>query len=405
MYKREKYKTLNKIFIGLILFITIFTILPKENLAVEEDTEEIHITSRIALIYDRASGKILYEKNGNKQTPMASTTKIMTAIVVLENANLSDEVTIDSKAAGIGGSRLGLKKNDKITVNDLLYGLMLRSGNDAAIALATHVGGSVEGFAELMNKKAEELGLVNSHFVVPHGLDNDGHYTTAFELAKMADYALGIDKFKEIVGCKTATIYINGYAKTINNTNKLLGSVSGVYGVKTGFTNGAGRCLVTACKRNNLDIITVIIGADTNEIRSDDTIKLIQYAYTKFEVVDIKQIVEEKFEEWKNINEGRIYVNKGTEKKVKLYLEELPYTKMAVKKEEIDNINIASTIIYYFEAPLEKDKVIGNLKVMINDEVIEILDIYNENEIRKKEMKDYLIEFLEILSKINIFSS
>ena len=405
MYKREKYKTLNKIFIGLILFITIFTILPKENLAVEEDTEEIHITSRIALIYDRASGKILYEKNGNKQTPMASTTKIMTAIVVLENANLSDEVTIDSKSAGIGGSRLGLKKNDKITVNDLLYGLMLRSGNDAAVALATHVGGSVEGFAELMNKKAEELGLVNSHFVVPHGLDNDGHYTTAFELAKMADYALGIDKFKEIVGCKTATIYINGYAKTINNTNKLLGSVSGVYGVKTGFTNRAGRCLVTACKRNNLDIITVIIGADTNEIRSDDTIKLIQYAYTKFEVVDIKQIVEEKFEEWKNINEGRIYVNKGTEKKVKLYLEELPYTKMAVKKEEIDNINIASTIIYYFEAPLEKDKIIGNLKVMINDEVIEILDIYNENEIRKKEMKDYLIEFLEILSKINIFSS
>ena len=405
MYKREKYKTLNKIFIGLILFITIFTILPKEKLALEEDTEEIHITSRIALIYDRASGKILYEKNGNKQTPMASTTKIMTAIVVLENSNLKDTVTIDSKSAGIGGSRLGLKKNDKITVNDLLYGLMLRSGNDAAVALATHVGGSVEGFAELMNKKAEELGLVNSHFVVPHGLYNDGHYTTAFELTKMADYALGIDKFKEIVGCKTATIYINGYAKTINNTNKLLGSVSGVYGVKTGFTNGAGRCLVTACKRNNLDIITVIIGADTNEIRSDDTIKLIQYAYTKFEVVDIKQIVEEKFEEWKNINEGRIYVNKGTEKKVKLYLEELPYTKMAVKKEEIDNINIASTIIYYFEAPLEKDKIIGNLKVMINDEVIEILDIYNENEIRKKEMKDYLIEFLEILSKINIFSS
>ena len=133
MYKREKYKTLNKIFIGLLLFITIFTILPQENLAVEEDTEEIDITSRIALIYDRASGKILYEKNGNKQTPMASTTKIMTAIVVLENANLKDTVTIDSKAAGIGGSRLGLKKNDKITVNDLLYGLMLRSGNDDAV--------------------------------------------------------------------------------------------------------------------------------------------------------------------------------------------------------------------------------------------------------------------------------
>ena len=404
MFKICKHRILNRVIATLLLLIAIFTILPKENMAVEEDTEEIDITSRIALIYDRASGKILYEKNGNKQTPMASTTKIMTAIVVLENANLKDEVTIDSKAASVGGSRLGLKKNDKITVNDLLYGLMLRSGNDAAVALATHVGGSVEGFAELMNKKAEELGLVNSHFVVPHGLDNDGHYTTAFELAKMADYALKIDKFKEIVGCKIATIYINGYAKTINNTNKLLGSVSGVYGVKTGFTNGAGRCLVTACKRDDLDIITVIIGADTNEIRSNDTIKLIQYAYTKFEVVDIKQIVEEKFEEWKNINQGRIYVNKGTEQRTELYLEELPYEKIAVKKEEIDKINISATVIYYFEAPVAKNSIIGNLKVMIGDEVIEILDIYNVNEIRKKEIQDYLIGFLEILSKINIFS-
>lgn len=138
MYKREKYKTLNKIFIGLLLFITIFTILPQENLAVEEDTEEIDITSRIALIYDRASGKILYEKNGNKQTPMASTTKIMTAIVVIENSNSNDIVTVSKKAAKTGGSRLGLKTGDKIKLLDLLYGLLLPSGNDAAYALAEH---------------------------------------------------------------------------------------------------------------------------------------------------------------------------------------------------------------------------------------------------------------------------
>ena len=192
----------------------------KEIIETSVEPDEISLDSRIALIYDRASGRILYEKNGNKQTPMASTTKIMTAIVVLENANLTDVVTISSKAAGTGGSRLGLKKNDKITVNDLLYGLMLRSGNDAAIALAIHVGGSVEGFAEMMNNKAKELGLVNSHFVVPHGLDNDGHYTTAYELAKIADYALNIDKFKEIVSTRNTTIYINAYAKAINNTNQ-----------------------------------------------------------------------------------------------------------------------------------------------------------------------------------------
>ena len=398
MEKSKQIKNiLGKIFINFIVFLVLIINLnyvEATNTNNAAKTEEVDISSRIALIYDRASGRILYEKNGNKQTPMASTTKIMTAIVVLENAKLTDTVTITTKAAGIGGSRLGLKKNDKITVNDLLYGLMLRSGNDAAVALAIHVGGSVEGFAEMMNKKAEELNLTNSHFVVPHGLDNEGHYTTAYELAKMADYALKIDKFKEIVGTKVATIHINGYAKKINNTNNLLGSVSGVYGVKTGFTNGAGRCLVTACKRNDLDIITVIIGADTNKIRSKDTIKLIQYAYTEFETIDIKEIIEEKFNNWKNINEGRIYVDKGIKKQVKLYLEELPYEKMAVKKDQIDKIDIEVTTMYYLKAPIKENEILGNTKIVMEEEVIEVLDIYVKEEIQKKNILDYLKEFL-----------
>ena len=368
----------------------------KEIIETSVEPDEISLDSRIALIYDRASGRILYEKNGNKQTPMASTTKIMTAIVVLENANLTDVVTINSKAAGTGGSRLGLKKNDKITVNDLLYGLMLRSGNDAAIALAIHVGGSVEGFAEMMNNKAKELGLVNSHFVVPHGLDNDGHYTTAYELAKIADYALNIDKFKEIVSTRNTTIYINGYAKAINNTNQLLGSVSGVYGVKTGFTNGAGRCLVTACKRDDLDVITVIIGANTTKQRISDTIKLIQYAYNNFEIVNIKEIINNKFEQWREINEGRIYVNKGIKKQLELYLEEMEFETMAVEKENVDKIDIEVNSIFYLEAPVAKHQIIGNLQVIVNNEKIDILNIYAIEEIRKKEMKDYLLEFLEV---------
>ena len=368
----------------------------KEIIETSVEPDEISLDSRIALIYDRASGRILYEKNGNKQTPMASTTKIMTAIVVLENANLTDVVTINSKAAGTGGSRLGLKKNDKITVNDLLYGLMLRSGNDAAIALATHVGGSVEGFAEMMNNKAKELGLVNSHFVVPHGLDNDGHYTTAYELAKIADYALNIDKFKEIVSTRNTTIYINGYAKAINNTNQLLGSVSGVYGVKTGFTNGAGRCLVTACKRDDLDVITVIIGANTTKQRTSDTIKLIQYAYNNFEIVNIKEIINNKFEQWREINEGRIYVNKGIKNQLELYLEEMEFETMAVEKENVDKIDIEVNSIFYLEAPVAKHQIIGNLQVIVNNEKIDILNIYAIEEIRKKEMKDYLLEFLEV---------
>ena len=369
----------------------------KELIEASAETEELNLDSRIALIYDRASGRILYEKNGNKQTPMASTTKIMTAIVVLENANLKDTVTIDSKAAGIGGSRLGLKKNDKITVNDLLYGLMLRSGNDAAIALATYVGGSTEGFAEMMNNKAKELGLTNSHFVVPHGLDNEGHYTTAYELAKMADYALKIDKFKEIVSTKSTIIYINGYSKTINNTNQLLGSVAGVYGVKTGFTNGAGRCLVSSCKRDDLDIITVIIGANTTKQRTADTIKLIQYAYKNFEIINIKEIINKKFEQWQAINQGRIYVNKGIRNHVELYLEEIKYENMAVRKEDVDKIEIEVNCIFYLEAPVDKKQIIGNLKVNLNYEEMENLDIYANEEIRKKNILDYMFEFMDIL--------
>ena len=372
----------------------------KEVIETSSNPEEADVDSRIALIYDRASGKILYEKNGNKQTPMASTTKIMTAIVVLENANLKDVVTIDSKAAGIGGSRLGLKKNDKITVNDLLYGLMLRSGNDAAVALANYVGGSVESFAQMMNEKAKEMGLTNSHFIVPHGLDNDGHYTTAYELAKMADYALKIDKFKQIVGTQNTTIYINGYAKAINNTNKLLGSVSGVYGVKTGFTNGAGRCLVTACKRDDLDIVTVIIGADTTKQRTADTIKLINYAYNNFEVINIKEIVEEKFEQWKAINQSRIYVNKGIKNNVELLLEDMPFENMAIKKNNKDKIDVEVNSIFYLEASVAKNQVIANMKITINGETLEILEVYSKEEIRKKEMQDYFIEFLEVINLV-----
>ena len=267
--------------------------------------------------------------------------------------------------------------------------------------MATYVGGSVEEFAEMMNQKAKEMGLINSHFVVPHGLDNDGHYTTAFELAKMADYALNIEKFKQIVGTKTTTIYINGYAKTINNTNQLLGSISGVYGVKTGFTNGAGRCLVTACKRDELDIITVIIGADTTKQRTADTIKLINYAYENYELININEILENKFKQWQNINQSRIYVNKGIKNDVELYLEELSYEKMAVKKDEVDKVEIEVNCIYYFEAPVQNSQIIGSLKLLVNDEIIEVLNIYNKGEIRKKEIKDYWVEFFEVLLKGN----
>lgn len=364
---------------------------------VSKNIENLKLNSRIGLIFDRKSKRILYEKNGLKQVPMASTTKIMTAIVVLENSELNDVVTISKKAAGTGGSRLGLRTNDKITVHDLLYGLMLKSGNDAAVALAEHVGGGIEEFADMMNKKAKELGLINSHFITPHGLDKEKHYTTAYELACMADYALKIPKFKEIVSSKNYNITINARSNLIGNTNELLGNLNGVYGVKTGFTNEAGRCLVTACKREDLDIITVVLGADTKKYRTSDSIKLIEYAYKNYEVIDIEKKIKEQFENWKQLNCNRIYINKAKQEKIDLDIESLSYSKIAIKKTDIDNIKMEINSLYYLEAPVEKGRIIGNAKIQINGETIANLNIKNKQVIEKKNIFDYFIDFLSLV--------
>lgn len=236
-----------------------------------EITTEPTINSRAAIVYDRLSGTILYGKNENEKRKMASTTKIMTAIVVIEKSNLDDIVLVSSKAASTGGSRLGLHTNDKISVLNLLYGLLLCSGNDAAVALAEYVGGSVDGFADLMNTKASELNLTSTHFVTPHGLDNEDHYTTAYELALITNYALKNEVFRNLVGTKNYTVSINGYSKNLSNTNELLDNLDGVYGVKTGFTNGANRCLVTSIKRGNMDLICIVLGADTKKDRTKDS--------------------------------------------------------------------------------------------------------------------------------------
>lgn len=360
-----------------------------------ENTDEPVLNSRIGVIYDKKSGRVIWGKKENKRVAMASTTKIMTCIVVLENANLNEEVTISAKAAGTGGSRLGLKKDDKITINDLLYGLMLRSGNDAAVALAECVGKDKEGFARLMNNKAKELGLKDTHFVTPHGLDDPEHYTTAYELAKIADYALKNATFAKIVGTKQYTITINGYAKQLSNTNELLGYLDGVNGVKTGFTNNAGRCLVTSVNRNDFEIITVVLGADTKKIRTSDSIKLIEYAYKNYTKINIEDIVKEKFNKWKVLNEKRIEVEKGKEQRIELQLNEITNKIIAVKKEDVDNINIEINCLYYLVAPVEKNTIVGNLKIMLNGEVIEVVDIVNKEKIEKRNRLDYFFEFLK----------
>ncbi len=365
--------------------------------------EEPILSSNAAVVYDRTTGQMIWGKNENEKRAMASTTKIMTAMIVLEKANLKDVVTVSKKAANTGGSVLHINTGDKISVNDLLYGLLLRSGNDTAVALAEHVGGSVEGFATLMNQKAKELGLTGTHFVTPHGLDSDEHYTTALELAKLTDNALNNEKFAQIVNTKKITISVNGSPRTIINTNELLGVLQGVNGVKTGFTGNAGRCLVTSCTRNGNQIITVVLGADTKKQRTEDSIKLIEYAFANYERIDLQEMVLQKFEEWKQINEKRIYIHKAQTQNLNLAIEEVKNKKIIIKKGEADNIHIHIQFIPYFEAPVAKNSKIGLItitkKTQKNEETIETINIYNTNDVQKKTLQNYFCELLTFYQK------
>ena len=247
-----------------------------------------------------------------------------------------------------------------------------------------------------MNKKAEELGLKNTHFVTPHGLDEEKHYTTAYELAIIADYALNIDKICEVVRTKNYTVSINNNSKIITNTNELLGYVNGVNGVKTGFTNGAGRCLVTSVERNGFNIITVVLGADTKKIRTKDSISLIEYIYSKYELVNIEEIIKEEFDKWSKINKNRIYIYKGKNNNVDIKLDEYMYKIYPVKKDSLKDININFEEIHtYFEAPVYKNTKIGNLKVQIGSLEIMNIEIRINKNIERKGIKDYVLEILK----------
>ena len=366
------------------------------NSEIQDSTPNISdINSRAYVVIDRNSNQVLVVKNENQKRKMASTTKIMTATIIIENCNLSDVVEISKKTANTGGSRLGLKYQDKISVKDLLYGLMLCSGNDCAVALAEHCAGSVEAFAEKMNQKAIELNLSNSHFVTPHGLDSDKHYTTAYELALLTNYALQNKTFAQIVNTTNYTVTINGYGKSIHNTNELLGSLDGVYGVKTGFTNGANRCLVTSCKRNNMDIICVVLGADTKNFRTKDSIKLIEYCYKNFEVIDLEEIVNTSFNEWKTENIKNISVEKSFDSIPEIEIANLKFSTVPIEKSLVDSITCRISCDFNLIAPISKNTVIGNIEVRTDKNIVTSCDIVVKNEISKNSVLNYLNYFFE----------
>lgn len=215
------------------------------------------LSAQKAILLDAATGRILYENHADEQSLIASTTKIMTALVVCEQCNVLDRMRIPKEAVGIEGSSMYLQENEVLTIQELLYGLMLHSGNDAAVALAIYCGGTVEGFAELMNDKARQLGMKDSHFQNPNGLDAPGHYSSARDLAVLASYAMENPIFYQTVSTKNVTVG----QRYLRNHNKMLWLYEGADGVKTGYTRAAGRILVSSARRSGRRLICVTMNA------------------------------------------------------------------------------------------------------------------------------------------------
>ena len=218
-------------------------------------------TAQGAIVMERSSNRVLYAKNENARLPMASTTKIVTALTVINHCSLDEIVTVPREACGIEGSSIYLREGEHLTVEELLYGLMLRSGNDAAVALAIHTSGNIAQFAELMNETARSLGCKDSNFVNPHGLHDDEHYTSARDLAVITCNALENDYFRMIVSARTVRIANEGYEydRVLVNKNKLLTNFEDADGVKTGYTKKAGRCFVGSATRNGMQVVVVVL--------------------------------------------------------------------------------------------------------------------------------------------------
>lgn len=243
------------------------------------------VSAKSAILIEASSGEVIFSKNADEILPMASTTKIMTALVAIENGDVSRTVSVSPKAVGVEGSSVYLYPEEKLTLEDLLYAMLLESANDAAAAIAIEIGGSIEGFAEMMNKKAEELGLKHTHFENPHGLDGETHHTTARELAIIARAAYSCEKFKQIVSTYKKTIPLNETegVRLLINHNKLLKSYDGSTGIKTGFTKKSGRCLVSAAERDGLGLIAVTLCAGDDW---KDHTAMLDYGFSLYQSIE-----------------------------------------------------------------------------------------------------------------------
>lgn len=349
----------------ILFMLTLFT----PALALAADPPEN--SAAAAVLMEVETGRVLYEKNPHKKMPMASTTKIMTAILALENSHLSDVVTVSPSASGIEGSSLYLAAGEQLTMEQLLYGLMLRSGNDAATAIAEHLADSVDEFAEMMNRKAREIGAMNTNFMNPHGLHHEQHYTTAYDLALISAYAMKNTTFREIVSTKYHKIPWEGqpWDRVLMNKNALLWNYEGANGIKTGYTRASGRCLASAALRNDMQLVAVVLNCQP---WFDDSTAILNYGFVNYEMKKL-------FEKGEVV--GEISVKNGFEKEVELVVEDDIYLPLA--EGDMENLSISIRHPETLKAPIMAGTRVGSLDIVLGDQIKISKDVYTASSIKE----------------------
>ncbi len=320
-------------------------------------------------VIEQSTGRVLNAFNANKRMTMASTTKVMTAIIVIENLDLDEEYDIPHEAVGISGSSIYLKKGERLTGRELLYGLMLASGNDAAYALAYLTSGTKEAFVDLMNKKAVLMGLENTRFSDPCGLASKNHYTTALELARICAYALNLPLFKEVVSTQNFKIRgADGTTRYLHNKNRILGEMQGGDGIKTGYTSAAGRCLCASATRGGMQLISVVLN-DGNWFA--DSKALLEKAFSEYSMVQLAE--KNKIVSFCNIFNGK------SEKCDIIYRSSIYYP---LKKDE--KVLQKNDFVTAKEAPILKNETAGFVGFYLNGkEILKTECVYAQSVGRK----------------------
>ena len=317
--------------------------------------EDVETGARAAVLIERNTGMVLLCHNENEPLPMASTTKVMTALLALEKGNLDDVVTVGRNAYGVPGTSIYLNLGEHITLRNLLYGLLLASGNDAAVAIAEHIGGSVEAFCTMMTERAAELGCENTVFVNPNGLPAEGHHTTAYDLALIAREAMKHETFREIVSTRRASIPWEGrsYDRILNNKNRLLTDYEGATGIKTGFTSKAGRCLVFSAEREGMELIGVVLNCGT---WFDSAERLLDWGFANYSLAEAAHAGEAA---------ARAAVRGGEEKSVELRAE--ADVAAAVCEGDAWRVVLEADEL---RAPVQAGQVCGRIALEVNGEIL-----------------------------------